>query len=342
MLWRVQKPHAQHPQVGGRVITRSVATGCGVYLPQRRVHNDELSSVVDTSDEWIHQRTGIRQRFIAAEGELTSDLATRAAECALRQAGIDADDVDVLIVATCTPDETFPSTATVVQSKLGMKTGAAFDIQAVCSGFIYALSVADSMLKNQIGTTALVVGAETLSRILDWTDRASCVLFGDGAGAMVLRAEPGTGDVQDRGVLASTLHSDGRLHDLLYVDGGPSSTGTAGHLRMQGKEVYRHAVTKLTDVVEEILDGAGLTASCIDWVIPHQANSRIIGSVTQRLGIAPDRVVLTVDQHANTSSASIPLALSVAIADGRVKRGDLLLFEALGGGMTWGANLLRW
>ncbi len=306
------------------------------------MHNDELAALVDTSDAWIWQRTGIRQRHIAAPGELTSDLATRAAEVALRQAGVGADDIDLLIVATSTPDETFPATATTVQTKLGMTRGAAFDIQAVCSGFVYALSVADSMLKNHMGTTALVIGAETLSRLLDWTDRASCVLFGDGAGAIVLTAEPGTGSMLDRGVLASTLHADGRLHDLLYVDGGPSSTGTTGLLKMQGKEVYRHAVTKLTSVVEEVLADSGLASTDIDWVIPHQANVRIIGSVSQRLAVEPDRVVVTVDRHANTSAASIPLALSVAVADGRVKRGDLLLFEALGGGMTWGANLLRW
>ncbi|HEX3088352.1 MAG TPA: beta-ketoacyl-ACP synthase III [Ilumatobacteraceae bacterium] len=322
--------------------TRSVAIGCGGYLPERCVLNDELAALVDTSDEWISQRTGIRQRHIAAAGELTSDLATRAAEVALSQAGLVADDIDLLIVATCTPDETFPSTATTVQAKLGMTRGAAFDIHAVCSGFIYALSVADSMLKNGMASTALVVGAETLSRVLDWTDRASCVLFGDGAGAIVLRAEAGTGSMQDRGLLASTLHSDGRLHDLLYVDGGPSSTGTTGLLRMQGKEVYRHAVTKLTSVVVEILDEAGLDSTSIDWVIPHQANLRIIGSVSQKLAVDPDRVVVTVDTHANTSAASIPLALAAAVEDGRVKRGDLLLLEALGGGMTWGANLLRW
>ena len=323
-------------------LTRSVAIGCGAYVPERCVPNDELASLIDTSDLWIRQRTGIHQRYIAAAGELTSDLATRAAECALRQAGIGAAEVDLLIVATSTPDETFPSTATTVQAKLGMTAGAAFDIQAVCSGFIYAISVADSMLKNNMGATALVIGAETLSRVLDWTDRASCILFGDGAGAIVLRAEPGTGSVLDRGILASLLHSDGRLHDLLYVDGGPSSTGTTGYLRMQGKEVYRHAVTKLTAVAAEILDKAGLAPASIDWVIPHQANVRIIESVAQRLAVDADRVVVTVRQHANTSAASIPLALSVAVSDGRVKRGDLLLLEALGGGMAWGANLLRW
>lgn len=321
---------------------RSVAVGCGGYVPDRVVHNAELGELVETSDDWIIQRTGIRQRHFAAAGELTSDLAVRAAELALVDAGLTADAIDLLIVATSTPDETFPATATTVQAKLGMTTGAAFDIQAVCSGFVYALSVADAMLKNGMGTTALVIGAETFSRLLDWTDRRTCVLFGDGAGAVVLRAEPGTGETTDRGILGSTLHSDGRLHDLLYVDGGPSSTGTTGLLRMQGKEVYRHAVTKLTSVVAEILEANGMEASSIDWVIPHQANARIIDSVATKLGVDVDQVVITVDRHANTSAASIPLALSVAVVDGRIKRGDLLLFEALGGGMTWGANLLRW
>ena len=323
-------------------MTRSVPIGCGGYVPAKCLHNDELSSLVDTSDEWIWQRTGIRQRHIAADGELTSDLATNAAKVALEQAGIGANEIDLLIVATCTPDDTFPSTATTVQTKLGMTGGAAFDVHAVCSGFVYALSVADSMLKNAMGKTAMVIGAETLSRLVDWTDRTSCVLFGDGAGAIVLRAEPGGGSTNDRGVLATTLHSDGRLRDLLYTDGGPSSTRTTGLIRMQGKEVYRHAVTKLTSVVAEVLDVAGLTPRDIDWVVPHQANARIIDSVAQKLNVGADRLVVTVDQHANTSSASIPLALSVAVADGRVQKGDLLLLEALGGGMTWGANLLRW
>ena len=321
---------------------RSVPIGCGSYLPARCVDNDELATRVDTSDEWIVQRSGIRTRHIAADGELTSDLATMAARSALADAGVDVSEVDLVVVATSTPDETFPATATTVQAKLGMTTGAAFDVQAVCSGFVYALSVADSMLKNGLGSTALVIGAETFSRIVDWNDRATCVLFGDGAGAVVLRAEQGDGTASDRGVLASTLHSDGRLHDLLYVDGGPSSTGTTGLLRMHGKEVYRHAVTKLTEVVAEVLTTAGLTAADIDWVVPHQANARIIDSVAGKLQIDPQRVVVTVDRHANTSAASIPLALSTAVGDGRIRRGDLVLFEALGGGMTWGANLLRW
>lgn len=323
-------------------ITRSVVTGCGSYVPERIMTNAELSSIVDTSDEWIHHRTGIRQRHIAADGELTSDLATLAASAALTHAGVDPDEIDLVIVATSTPDETFPATAARVQANLGMTHGAAFDVQAVCSGFVYALSIADSMLKNQMGDAALVIGAETFSRLLDWTDRNTCVLFGDGAGAVVLRAEVGSGTNADRGVLASTLHSDGRLHDLLFVDGGPSSTGTTGQLRMHGKDVYRHAVIKLTDVIAEILQSNKLEAADVDWVVPHQANARIIESVVHRVGLRPDRVILTVGQHANTSAASIPLALSVAAGDGRIRRGDLVLLEALGGGMTWGANLIRW
>ncbi|MCU1398697.1 MAG: ketoacyl-ACP synthase, partial [Acidimicrobiales bacterium] len=272
----------------------------------------------------------------------TSDLATRAAQAALLHAGITADEIDLIIVATSTPDETFPATATRVQANLGVTTGAAFDMQAVCSGFVYALSIADSMLTTGAASCALVIGAETFSRLLDWTDRTTCVLFGDGAGAVVLRAEPGSGTTDDRGVLASALHSDGRLHDLLYVDGGPSSTKTTGHLRMRGQEVYRHAVGKLTEVVAEVLGKAGLAPADIDWVVPHQANARIIDSVAGKLGIDVSRVVVTVGQHANTSAASIPLALTAAVHDGRIRRGDLLLLEALGGGLTWGANLLRW
>ena len=330
------------PNSVDHAVIRSVALGCGSHVPLRAVLNADLMNVVDTTDEWIVQRTGIRQRHIAADGELTSDLAVAAARAALDHAGVAVGEVDLIIVATSTPDETFPATATTVQAKLGMTTGAAFDVQAVCSGFVYALSIADSMLKNGLGTTALVIGAETFSRLLDWSDRASCVLFGDGAGAIVLRAEIATGAPDERGVIASTLHSDGRLHDLLYVDGGPSSTGTIGKLRMQGKEVYRHAVTKLTDVVAEVLAIGGMTVGDIDWVVPHQANVRIIDSVAGRLAIDPGRVIVTVDRHANTSAASIPLALAAAVLDGRIARGDLLLFEALGGGMTWGANLLRW
>jgi 3-oxoacyl-[acyl-carrier-protein] synthase-3 len=324
------------------VSTRSVVLGCGGYVPDRILHNSDLSPLLETSSEWIEHRTGIRQRHIAAEGELTSDLATKAAKAALDHAGVAAAEIDLVIVATSTPDQTFPATATKVQANLDMTSGAAFDVQAVCSGFVYGVSIADSMLRSGAGVTALVIGAETFSRILDWTDRASCVLFGDGAGAIVLRAERGTGATSDRGILASMLHSDGRLHDLLYVDGGPSSSGTTGHLRMRGKEVYRHAVSKLSHVVNEVLDAAGLRSADVDWVVPHQANSRIIASVASKLGVSMDRMIVTVDRHANTSAASIPLALSVAVADGRIQRGDLLLFEALGGGMTWGANLLRW
>ena len=325
----------------GRVI-RSVILGCGGRLPERIMTNAEIAGIVDTSDEWIVQRTGIRQRHIVADGELTSDLATGAAIDALRDAGVGAEDVDLVIVATSTPDQTFPATATAVQRKLGMVRGAAFDVQAVCSGFVYALSVADSMIKNDMAETAVVIGAETFSRLLDWTDRNTCVLFGDGAGAVVLRSTQSSGTQADRGVLKSVLHSDGRLHDLLYVDGGPSSTGTTGHLRMHGREVYRHAVTKLSGVITEILSNSGTTADAIDWVVPHQANQRIIGSVADKLGLPVERVVMTVDQHANTSAASIPLALDTASRDGRLKPGDLVLLEALGGGMTWGANLLRW
>lgn len=321
---------------------RSVFVGHGSYLPDRVVTNDELSGFLDTSNEWIVQRTGIMQRHLAADGELTSDLATSAAREALASAGLQPGDIDLVVVATATPDQTFPATATVVQAKLGMTSGAAFDVQAVCSGFVYGIAVADSMIKNGLARTALVIGAETFSRILDWSDRNTCVLFGDGAGAVVLRAEEAAGTSTDRGVLRSCLHSDGRLHDLLYVDGGPSSTGLTGHLRMQGREVYRHAVTKLSEVVGEVMAAEGVAVADIDWVVPHQANSRIIGSVAQKLGLEPDQVVVTVDQHANTSAASVPLALCAAVNDGRIKRGELLLIEALGGGMTWGANLVRW
>ena len=321
---------------------RSVAIGCGAYLPTRVVTNHELAATVETSHDWIVQRSGIVERRIAAEGELTSDLATSAACAALANAGIEANDVDLVIVATTTPDETFPATATTVQAKLGMTQGAAFDVQAVCSGFVYAMAVADSMLKNRLGSTALVIGAETFSRLVDWTDRTTCVLFGDGAGAVVLRAEEGSGTSADRGVLGSTLHSDGRLHDLLFVDGGPSSTGTSGHVRMRGKEVYRHAVTKLHEVIDEVLLASDVKLDEVDWVVPHQANVRIIESVAGKLMIDPATVIVTVDRHANTSAASIPLALVTAVEDGRIRRGDLLLLEALGGGLTWGASLIRW
>jgi 3-oxoacyl-[acyl-carrier-protein] synthase-3 len=321
---------------------RSIVEGCGAYLPERVVTNDELARKIDTSDEWIQQRTGIKARHVAADGEFTSHLATRAAAQALERAGIAAADVDMIVLATSTPDETFPATATAVQANLGMTRGAAFDVQAVCSGFVYALSVADSMIKNGMAGTALVVGAETFSRILDWDDRGTCVLFGDGAGAVVLKAGQGQGTAADRGILASTLHSDGRQHDLLYVDGGPSTTRTAGYLRMQGKEVFKHAVTNLAAVVGETLSKACLQPDAIDWLVPHQANKRIIDSTGRKLGLSGDKVVLTVDRHANTSAASIPLALEAATSDGRIRRGHVVLLEAMGGGLTWGANLIRW
>ena len=321
---------------------RSVVQGCGAYLPERVLTNAELATTMDTSDEWIQQRTGIRQRHIAADGELTSHLAIKASQRALDQAGVKGSDLDLIVLATATPDLTFPATATRVQAALGMTKGAAFDVQAVCAGFIYALSVADSMIKSGLASTALVIGAETFSRILDWSDRGTCVLFGDGAGAIVLKAEQGEGTSHDRGILAHTLHSDGRQHDILYVDGGPSSTRTTGLLRMEGKEVFKHAVVNMAAVVGEVLEKAGLTNKDIDWLVPHQANKRIIDGTGRKLGLPPERVVVTVDKHANTSAASIPLALEVAVSDGRIKRGDLLLLEGIGGGLAWGASLVRW
>ncbi len=321
---------------------RSVVQGCGSYLPERVVTNEELSKTVETTDEWIEQRTGIRQRHIAAEGEFTSHLAIKASQRALEHAGLKGSDLDLIVLATATPDETFPATATRVQAELGMTGGAAFDVQAVCAGFVYAVSVADSLIKNGIASTALVIGAETFSRILDWDDRGTCVLFGDGAGAIVLKGEQGTGTSADRGILANALHSDGRQHDILYVDGGPSSTRTTGLLRMEGKEVFKHAVVNMAAVVGEVLEKAGLESKDIDWLVPHQANKRIIDGTGRKLGLPPERVVVTVDKHANTSAASIPLALDVAVKDGRIKRGDLLLMEGIGGGLAWGASLVRW
>ncbi len=321
---------------------RSVVQGCGAYLPKRVVTNADLAAQMDTSDEWIQQRTGIRQRHIAADGELTSHLAIQASERALAHAGLKASDLDLIVLATATPDETFPATATRVQAALGMTRGAAFDVQAVCAGFVYGISVADSLIKNGLASTALVIGAETFSRILDWNDRGTCVLFGDGAGAVVLRAEEGTGTGADRGVLANALHSDGRQHDILYVDGGPSSTRTTGFLRMEGKEVFKHAVVNMAAVVGEVLSKAGFESKDIDWLVPHQANKRIIDGTGRKLGLSPDRVVVTVDQHANTSAASIPLALDTAVKDGRIKKGDLVLLEGIGGGLAWGASLVRW
>jgi 3-oxoacyl-[acyl-carrier-protein] synthase-3 len=321
---------------------RSIIVGTGGYLPEKVLTNADMARLVDTSDEWITERTGIKQRHIAAEGELTSDLALRAAERALAQADLPASRIDLIVLATATPDETFPATATAVQRRLGITAGAAFDVQAVCSGFVYALAVADNFIKAGQSRHALVIGAETFSRILDWQDRGTCVLFGDGAGAVVLRAGEGQGASSDRGILSTHLHSDGRHHDLLYVDGGPSSTRTTGFLRMEGKEVFRHAVTNLAAVVGEALEANHLSASDIDWVVPHQANKRILDGTARKLKIPPEKVIVTVDRHGNTSAASVPLALSEAVGDGRIKPGQLVLMEAMGGGFTWGAALARW
>ena len=318
-------------------MTRSVIAGVGSALPARRVDNAELAAQVDTTDEWIVERTGIRTRYIAGEGETTATLAADACRKALAQAGLEATDVDLIVLATATPDQTFPSSATKVQALLGIRDCIAFDVHAVCTGFLYALSVADAMLRGGNAKTALVIGAETFSRILDWEDRTTCVLFGDGAGALVLRAE----ETEDRGILATCLHADGRHGDMLYVDGGPSTTGTVGKLRMKGREVFRHAVVNLADVLNEVLEASDLTAADVDWVVPHQANARIIDATARKLGLSPERVVLTVDRHANTSAASVPLALDVAVKDGRIKRGDLVVLEAMGGGFTWGAAALR-
>ncbi|RXF74670.1 beta-ketoacyl-ACP synthase III [Hansschlegelia zhihuaiae] len=317
---------------------RSVVRGCGAYLPSEVMTNEDLAKTVDTTDEWIVQRTGIRARHIASPGEMTSDLALAASREALADAGMEASEIDLIVLATSTPDNTFPATATTVQAGLGITTGFAFDLQAVCSGFVYALAVADKFLVSGQQKRALVIGAETFSRILDWTDRTTCVLFGDGAGAVVLEAQKGT----DRGVLTSHLRSDGRHKGKLFVDGGPSSTGTVGHLRMEGREVFRHAVGMITDVIRDAFEATGETAETIDWFVPHQANRRIIDASASKLGIAPEKVVVTVDRHGNTSAASIPLALAVARQDGRIKKGDLVLLEAMGGGFTWGSALIRW
>ena len=324
------------------MVRRSVVAGCGAYLPDRIVTNDELAQRVDTSDEWIVQRTGIRQRHVAADGEMTSDLALAASRKALAAAGIDGAELDLIVLATATPDETFPSTATRVQAALGMTSGAAFDVHAVCSGFVYALNVADNFIRLGQADKVLVIGAETFSRILDWQDRTTCVLFGDGAGAVVLQAAEGAGDSSDRGILANAIHSDGRHHDLLYVDGGPSSTQTVGHLRMEGPEVFKHAVKNLSSVIWEALERAQLRAEDIDWLVPHQANKRIIDSTARKLKLSEDKIVLTVASHANTSAASIPLAVAVAVEDGRIRRGDVVALEAMGGGFTWGATIVRW
>ncbi|KAA5599506.1 beta-ketoacyl-ACP synthase III [Blastochloris sulfoviridis] len=321
---------------------RSVVLGVGGYLPERVLTNAELAGMVDTTDEWIVQRTGIRQRHVAATGEVTSDLALAAAKAALADAGLEAADIDLIVLATATPDNTFPSTAVAVQAGLGITHGAAFDVQAVCSGFVFALATADAMLTSGRFRRALVIGAETFSRILDWTDRTTCVLFGDGAGAVVLERQEQPGTRDDRGVLTSHLRSDGRHKMKLYVDGGPSSTQTVGHLRMEGREVFRHAVGMITDVVVDAFKATGYGPDDIDWFVPHQANRRIIDASAVKLGIAAEKVVTTVDRHANTSAASIPLALSVAAAEGRLKPGNLVLLEAMGGGFTWGSVLLRW
>ncbi|WP_341991228.1 beta-ketoacyl-ACP synthase III [Azorhizobium sp. AG788] len=320
---------------------KSVVRGVGSYLPQKVLTNAELAQLVDTSDEWIVQRTGIRERHIAAEGEFTSHLGLKAAQAALADAGLTAADIDLIVLATSTPDQTFPATSVVIQNELGITRGAAFDLQAVCSGFVFALSTADAHLKTGSFKRALVIGAETFSRILDWTDRGTCVLFGDGAGAVVLEAVP-EAEAGGRGILTSHLRSDGRHRAKLFVDGGPSSTQTVGHLRMEGREVFKHAVGMITDVITDAFAATGESAESIDWFVPHQANRRIIDASAQKLGISPAKVVTTVELHGNTSAASIPLALDVARRDGRIQRGDLVLLEAMGGGFTWGSALLRW
>jgi 3-oxoacyl-[acyl-carrier-protein] synthase III len=321
---------------------RAIIEGVGSYLPERVLTNQELAGMVDTSDEWIVERTGIRERRIAAPGELTSDLAVAAARAALENAATDIDEIDLVLVATSTPDQTFPATATAVQAKLGITRGVAFDLQAVCSGFVYALTTADAFIRCGQATNVLVIGAETFSRILDWTDRTTCVLFGDGAGAVVVKAWHGSGNLGDRGILAGRLRSDGRYSDKLYVDGGVSSTGTIGHLRMEGREVFKHAIVNMTSIMDETLAAAGAKPDDVDWFVPHQANIRILDGTARKFGIEPGRVVITVDKHGNTSAASVPLALDVAVRDGRIKRGDLVLMEAMGGGFTWGAVLARW
>jgi 3-oxoacyl-[acyl-carrier-protein] synthase-3 len=319
-----------------------VIKGVGGYLPERVLTNEDLARVVDTSDQWITERTGIKERRIAAEGELTSSMGAAAARAALDAAGLAPEDIDLIVLATSTPDQTFPATAVTIQAELGITHGAAFDVQAVCSGFVFALATADSYLKSGQFKRALVIGAEAFSRILDWQDRTTCVLFGDGAGAVVVEAQKLNGALTDRGILATCLRSDGRYRDKLYVDGGPSSTGTVGYLRMDGPEVFRHAVTKIAEVIDSTLRQAGYKASDIDWFVPHQANRRILDGAARKLGLDKDRIIITVDKHANTSAASIPLALAAASADGRIKPGNLVLMEAMGGGFTWGAVLIRW
>ena len=321
---------------------RAVALGCGHYLPDRVITNDELAAKLDTSDEWIRSRTGIRQRHIAADGQLTSDLATRAADAALSKAGISAQDLDAIVLATATPDQTFPSTATRVQHQLGMNSGYAYDLQAVCAGFIFALANANALILSGMADRVMVIGAETFSRILDWEDRATCVLFGDGAGAVVLERQNSTGTPADRGILGTCLHSDGTHNRILFVSGGPSETQTAGVLKMEGKEVFKHAVQKLAAVADEVMEKAGVESDQIDWIVPHQANFRIIESTAKKAKIPMEKVVVTVGQHGNTSAASIPLALSEAVSNNRIHRGELLLMEAIGGGLAWGSALIRW
>jgi len=324
------------------IFYRSIVTGCGSYVPEKIITNKQMEEIVDTTDQWIVERSGIKQRHIAAEGELTSDLAIHAAKDAIKAAGLTANDIDLIVLATSTPDQTFPSTATRVQAALGMTKGAAFDVQAVCSGFIYALSTADNFIRAGQVKNALVIGAEIFSRILDWEDRTTCVLFGDGAGAVVLSSQEGTGTNKDQGILSSHLHSDGRYNDLLYVDGGVSSTQSTGFIRMKGKEVFRHAVVNLAAVVKEALDFNDLSADDVDMVIPHQANKRILDATVRKLKIDPSKVAVTVHKHANTSAASIPLALADMVKENRISRGDIVVLEAMGGGFTWGSCLIRW
>ena len=321
---------------------RSVVRGIGSALPRRIMKNADFEGMVETSDEWIAQRTGIRQRHIAADDETTASLGEAAARAALENAGLTPDDIDLIVLATSTPNNTFPATAVEIQNRLGMRHGFAFDMQAVCTGFVYAVTTADLYIKGGLAKRVLVIGAETFSRILDWSDRSTCVLFGDGAGALVLEAEQGEGTIADRGVLAASLRSDGVHKDKLYVDGGPSTTGTVGHLKMEGREVFKHAVGMITDVIEDVFAQTGVSAEKLDWFVPHQANKRIIDASAKKLGIADEKAVVTVHMHGNTSAASVPLALSVAVADGRIKKGDLVMLEAMGGGFTWGAVLVRW
>jgi 3-oxoacyl-[acyl-carrier-protein] synthase III len=339
---RARRPETDTSQGGAPASIRACIRGIGAALPERAVSNAELATRLDTSDEWIVQRSGIRQRYVAGDNETTSSLATKVAQAALRSGGLKAADIDLIIVATSTPDYTFPAVATQVQADLGIVEGAAFDLQAVCTGFVYAVVTAEKFLRSGSHKRALVIGAETFSRLLDWSDRTTCVLFGDGAGAIVLEARASDGRLASPGLIASRLRADGRHRDKLYVDGGPSTTRTVGHLRMQGKEVFRHAVGMVTDVIQGCFADAGVTADDIDWFVPHQANRRIIDASADKLGIARDKVIITVDQHGNTSAASIPLALDVGVKDGRIKPGDLVMIEAMGGGFTWGAALIRW